>query len=296
MYIDFPGEKYTSFSYPGGEVQVRLKPETVKEIELCAGYGNIKINARLYSTLQIVELMLLVSAIRGVDNDLNLELNIPYLPYARADRRFVPGDCFGLQVFGLLLNSQYGYFRKVRTLDVHNRDAMRRCVSQSESVAPGFLVQETIDRFVKHCDTGILTFLLPDEGAEKRYRLKSIWEHRGSRAAQVRVMSCTKKRDPETGKLLGFTVPPIEALEQNPILIVDDICDGGGTFMGIAEALKAAGHHGPMALYVTHGIFSNGALPKLRHYFERIYTTNSVAVRELPDFVEVYDAFRAMEE
>ena len=47
-------------------------------------------------------------------------------------------------------------------------------------------------------------------------------------------------------------------------LIVDDICDGGGTFIPLAKKLKNAGAK-TVTLYVTHGIFSKGLDPLKEH-------------------------------
>lgn len=54
-------------------------------------------------------------------------------------------------------------------------------------------------------------------------------------------------------------------------LIVDDICDGGGTFVGLAKELRAAGAT-RVYLYVTHGIFSK-RLPL--EGIDHVYTTDS---------------------
>lgn len=57
--------------------------------------------------------------------------------------------------------------------------------------------------------------------------------------------------------------------EMNPLFL----CDGGGTFIGVAEELKK--HNcGKLFLFVTHGIFSRG-FEELNKYFEKIYCTNS---------------------
>ena len=56
-------------------------------------------------------------------------------------------------------------------------------------------------------------------------------------------------------------------------VIVDDICDGGGTFLGLATELKAK-NAGELILIVTHGIFSKG-LESLTSVFDKIYSTNS---------------------
>jgi ribose-phosphate pyrophosphokinase len=54
---------------------------------------------------------------------------------------------------------------------------------------------------------------------------------------------------------------------------VDDICDGGGTFLGLAEATGLPWSR--VDLYVSHGVFSKNALKNLSEKFEYVYTTNS---------------------
>jgi len=56
-------------------------------------------------------------------------------------------------------------------------------------------------------------------------------------------------------------------------LIVDDICDGGGTFLGLAEELKEC-NSGDLYLAVSHGIFSKGSQTLLDN-FKSIYSTDS---------------------
>ena len=76
-----------------------------------------------------------------------------------------------------------------------------------------------------------------------------------------RVVQASKRRDPATGKLSGFSVPDVDSegnsIAGRPCIIVDDICDGGGTFLGLAAELQAAGA-GPLTLAVTHGLFTKG--------------------------------------
>jgi len=54
---------------------------------------------------------------------------------------------------------------------------------------------------------------------------------------------------------------------------VDDICDGGGTFIGLAKALKQK-NAGNLYLAVSHGIFSKG-FNELNKHFTKIFTTDS---------------------
>ena len=65
-----------------------------------------------------------------------------------------------------------------------------------------------------------------------------------------------KKRDPSNGEITG-TVVYSEHLGSQDVLIVDDICDGGRTFIELAKELRHL-TTGRIYLYVTHGIFSKG--------------------------------------
>jgi len=67
----------------------------------------------------------------------------------------------------------------------------------------------------------------------------------------------------------------MDNLEKMDCIIVDDICDGGGTFIGLAEELRRR-NAASLYLYVTHGIFSKDADVKLLDHFAKVYTTNSI--------------------
>ena len=86
------------------------------------------------------------------------------------------------------------------------------------------------------------------------------------------LVTCGKSRDVATGQLTRFQVFA-DDLKGQDCLIVDDICDGGSTFIGLAEALR--GHNaGRLFLAVSHGIFSRGIAP-LRSHFDTIFCTNA---------------------
>ena len=89
----------------------------------------------------------------------------------------------------------------------------------------------------------------------------------------LKFAQASKNRDTATGKLSGFDVPEVE---DGTWLVVDDICDGGGTFLGLADKFFEKNPNSKLHLYVTHGIFTarGGVKPLLKKY-ERIITTNS---------------------
>lgn len=269
MLIRFPDDirnLFNVFGYPAGEQQVRLTDKAVTQIKLA---DKIQVIARLHDTHDVVSLLLLSNALMHHAKRRETELILPYFPYARADRRFTLGDCFGLDVFRTLVDTM-GY-DSVVTLDVHSQVTKERITSAFVDTAPHNFIYEA-----KLVCPGDTLLLLPDKGAADRYF------ESGS-------LNCEKRRDPVTGKLSGFDVPKKECFKgYSSILIVDDICDGGGTFIGIAEELRKQGVTQPLYLYVTHGIFSQG-FTKLSEHFEQIFTTNSFQKQYSWSKVTVFD-------
>lgn len=105
--------------------------------------------------------------------------------------------------------------------------------------------------------------IAPDGGATKR-------AHLAGQLLGVPVFHAWKSRDVTTGDLTGFGV---QSLPKGRYLVVDDLCDGGGTFVGLAAAIEREGCEAD--LFVTHGLFTKGTEP-LRAAFEEVYTTDSV--------------------
>jgi len=83
-----------------------------------------------------------------------------------------------------------------------------------------------------------------------------------------------KKRDVSTGKISGFGCEPLPK-GIGRVLVVDDICDGGGTFLGLFDAMNFGTGQVAADLYVTHGIFSQGTAALLSRY-GTVYTTDSI--------------------
>lgn len=255
--ISLGGSQYVKFRYPAGECQVRLAESELEEV---AAAEQITVWADIRNDSDVVELVLLLNAVRGASGaSPELQLCLPYLPYARADRRFVKGDCYGLGAFVDMLTSG-GNVDKIVTLDVHS-PACPLVVS----ISPLPLICHSIRHILAGSDgKGMVTVLLPDKGAVTRYDFTGL---------PVDVKNCDKKRDSATGKLSGFVVP--EKFTTQPVLLVDDICDGGGTFVGIADALRIQERTDiELYLYVTNGIFSRG-FGELKQRFKRIFTSDS---------------------
>lgn len=86
------------------------------------------------------------------------------------------------------------------------------------------------------------------------------------------VVVADKKRDPATGQLLGYKAPAEIQELPGRYLVVDDICDGGGTFALLAQGL---GDGFDLDLWVTHGGFTKGT-GVLTDNYQVVHTTDSL--------------------
>lgn len=189
-----------------------------------------------------------------------MALYMPYCPHARMDRVKSPEDCFTLKYFCEVINDLD--FSEVYIEDPHSNVApalLKNCIV----VQP----QAHLDNVIEQLDNEDLVMCYPDEGAMKRY----------SDMVNKPYAFGIKKRNWEDGKILGLDLMNAEVVKDKDVLIVDDICSRGGTFIHTAKALKEAGAN-KVYLYVTHcerTIFT-GEIFDEDSNIEKVFTTNSI--------------------
>lgn len=184
-------------------------------------------------------------------------LVLPYLPGARQDR----GIPFGAEVYARLINAVRA--DRVIALDPHS-PVMPGLIERLEiHPLPRLVRQALTHRVADTRTTDHVGVIAPDSGAVERSGAVAA-------ALGLPLYQARKHRDFATGKLSGFTCDPLPS--EGRLLVVDDICDGGGTFAGLAAATGL----GPdrLDLWVSHGVFS-GRAPQLRDHFGTIHTTDS---------------------
>ena len=240
---------FEAFTFNGGEPHIKIK-ETIEADEA------VMITTRIKNFNDVGLLLLANDALRrmGVRQ---ISLFLPYFPAARQDRVMVAGEPLSVKVYADLINA--ANFYEVIIVDPHS-EVTSALLNNATTISN--------HEFAAKCVEGRKDYILisPDGGALKKiYKLSAFLDG-------VPVVECSKKRDVKTGKLSGFTVYE-EDLKGATCVIVDDICDGGGTFLGLATELKAK-NAGELILIVTHGIFSRG-LETLSSVFDKIYSTDS---------------------
>jgi ribose-phosphate pyrophosphokinase len=78
----------------------------------------------------------------------------------------------------------------------------------------------------------------------------------------------------KTGNILHTEIPVLDQHNDLTYVIIDDICDGGRTFIELAKVIKEGRPTAKVFLIVTHGIFSAG-FKTLNEYMDGIFCTNS---------------------
>lgn len=198
-------------------------------------------------------------------------LYMPYIPHARMDRVKSDADVFTLKYFCEVINSLN--FKLVHVRDAHSNVSLALLDN---------VVDEGVEHYIHNATIASKADALffPDEGAMKRYSDKS----------EKPYAFGMKKRDWETGKILGLDIINAENIKDKNVLIVDDICSRGGTFFHAAKALKAAGAKS-VSLYVTHleRTVILGEMASTDGLVDHVYTTQSIFPEEL--FKDGYDPY-----
>lgn len=248
---------FKGFVFSGGEVSIKLDSNNLKFKHLDE---NVKITANIRNSNDFFALALTTDALRRFQNN-KIDLLLPYVPYARQDRACVEGESFSLKVFANLLNSLN--FNQVTVVDPHSH-VVEACIDNVKVISQLEVIQKW-EEFKKRVFQGV-TFISPDAGANKKTsELAAYFQHE-------EFIRADKLRDLTNGNIKE-TIVYADNLTGKDIVIADDICDGGRTFIELAKVLKTKGARS-VILFVTHGIFSQELPPLLTHINE-IWTTNS---------------------
>ena len=263
--------KYKVSKFPDGQQTVDLTDFN----DLLRYEDAVKISSRL-NTFQDLELIICaVAAIRNIKPNREIALYVPYFMGARSDRKFMDGGVNYLkQVICPIINSLK--LDSILVLDPHS-DVLEACLDNYDKVDNHTVVKYALSDIDNKNDAQERICLVsPDAGAYKK-----IFDV-AKKFSINNVVTANKVRDLKTSKILSTEVPnlPGSVGDELQYVIIDDICDGGRTFIELAKAIKTQRADAKVYLIVTHGIFSAG-FKELSQYFERIYTTNSY--REVVD-------------
>lgn len=253
---------FKHWKFPGGEIGVKLDPEWLahpkdRPLIPTIEHRGLVDHEELFIIMNLCDAIARVTQSR--DKNEPVYLDMPYLPYSRQDRVCHPGESFALMVF---LRAIPDYVRLVTT-DVHSvvheniRSTNKPYITEIPQTSVAF---ETVK---KHFGADWLVG--PDAGSKRKINRL---------ASETFVPYVTLDKTRKDGKVHHEDLTP-DTLSGN-VLIVDDICDGGATFISAGQMLRRTQPRiTKLGLYVTHGIFSAG-LDKLYEVFDTIDCYNDM--------------------
>jgi ribose-phosphate pyrophosphokinase len=252
--IKLNGEKVPVTVFPDGTHQVWKLTDsqmnyasTSQEVEVFWDFEN---QSEVFDVMQLANL--LTSIEDGWQK--SLVLNCPYLPYGRQDKLITNKSCFALNTF--IFNAMSS-FHIIRTVDAHNIELFRYSSIIVENTFP----IDVINSIISNENVDLIVF--PDKGAAERYE-EFVPEG-------IKFISAEKTRDQLTGAILGITIDSEAVSEASNVLVWDDICDGGATFISLASHFKPTQK---LMLYVSHGIFSKGTGCLFSAGYNKLFTRN----------------------
>lgn len=233
------GKKVEFIEFPNKERRLDL-PANMVNIDLYQIVNNVY--WKYEDDKSIFELLALDYAIKTYCEQYNLYIG--YMPYSRMDRVEKEGTTFSLDIITNILTKNLSSVNHLFILDPHsditlnllnNKQKYKKTVAYEfeESNTPNNkyeFAKDVID-YTK-LNTKNTWFVFPDKGAARRYNADDY----------PNVIICEKVRDFATGKIQQIkahiekqtTSPEKDA----PIIIIDDLCSYGGTFVGAIKAIE----------------------------------------------------------
>jgi len=253
--------------FPDGTSQVWHLPEEILRSTMLNIVWNFE------AEREVIDLL---SLRRILNRKCVIHLHIPFLPYARQDKDVSNEHSFNLEVLADIVNSLGCHL--VTAVDVHNPKHTASLIKNFKNIE----VDNFHDEVTGKLKPDFIVF--PDKGAYTRYYGSSIPE-------TTKTIVLAKTRDGATGAITGHEIVlsnPNEMIRHDAtFLIVDDLCDGGATFISVAKELRKLAAHANINLYVTHGIFSKGRAVLHDAGIHGIFTTDSL--KQVFDMQNVFE-------
>lgn len=263
--------KLKQSTFPAGERYIKIEEESYEKLRVDLGYKycNIVVSVTCLGAMSdtIMDLMLFANCVQNIDSRIQKVLNFSYLPYGRQDRVCSPGESDSLKVFMSIISKAYD---KISILDAHNAkfpypENVLLMKPDYNNFIPVFNNNLNLKEFIRE-GTAIVQV---DAGARDRC-IKAAEE---LRIDNIIVFDKQRIDGRITHKLKS------DSLMYSPkkiktFIVIDDICDGGGTFLSVASELNKINTEAEVILVITHGIFSAG-FDKLREYYREIFVHNN---------------------
>lgn len=254
--------EYKISQFPDGQQSITISTHEFHPVEIMSRLNSFR------------DLELIICANKSLKDAgvKEIHLYVPYFLGARSDRKFVMGSPNYLkEVICPIINLQE--FTSVTVIDPHS-DVLEACLNNYVKIDNKELVKFALTSIDNKNDAQDRVHLVsPDAGAYKK--IFDVAKHFKIR----NLVTATKVRDLVTGNILSTEINIDAEPGQRSYVIIDDICDGGRTFIELAKAIREKRpksiFNDKIYLIVTHGIFSSG-FDFLVQELDGVFCTNSV--------------------
>ena len=206
-------------------------------------------------------------------NGYPLNITIPCLLDAQADRRFNSNESHNLKL--VLYHLRKLNFESITIFHPHNQEVVEAILPSVKILDNSYFIQQVISKIpVGLEDIGKdnhLILMSTDAGGFKP--LMKLCDKIGWKGE---TFSASKSRKYEDGKSVLTQQIDRQDFGGKDILIIDDICVKGGTFVGLAKMLKER-NAGKLYLAISHLTVPNPN-PELVDLYDTIFTTNSKGI------------------
>ena len=267
------GDTVKQNHFPDGTLNLRITDEMYDRLNYLRNSKSCAtIHWRYENDSEIFTIQCLVDKIRELAPTTQIKLWMPYIPHARMDRAHV-NDCLTLKTFCNIINSMR--FMDVWVLNPHS-DVSTALLNNCR-VIPTKIFDTPLADIMRNENT---IMMYPDAGAAKKF----------STFIQQPYIIGLKNRDWNTGKILDYqlVIPDGKSIEGKDVVIMDDICSKGYTFLCAAQALKRAGAR-DIYLYIDHcensildGEMIKADLIKEIHTTDSLFTAKHEKIHVIP--------------
>lgn len=241
--------KYHISHFPDGEVQITLDEFSHKD--------EINIKCRITNTEDLFILMQVADIL--VRHGMYFSISIYYLMGMRMDRVMDFNRPFTLKMI-------------VNILDNLGAFQINIFCSHSDTSINLFRKTDVCNILSDEWETGTFEvirhnpqILLPDAGAVKRY---------STDFKVFKVLIGEKVRDLSNGLIQSIGIKNPEDIDGRSILLIDDLCDGGNTFVGLANVIREIDPKAVINIVVNHMVNPKG-IENLSKTFNHIWFSNS---------------------
>lgn len=253
--------------YPDGQIQLVLGNLNDNKCELNI-LTRIKSSDDLFILMQLSDII----SRRGIYIN---KIVITYLLAARTDRVFNQYNAFTLKIVADVINS---FNASAVYIFMPHSSRSLQLINYSMPIDIYNYLHDFDDKLWNED----VILVAPDAGAADRLRPYV-------NTYMDRMITCTKKRD-ENGAIVSVDLNLDDSsleisdidFSKKRLLVMDDLCDGGGTFMALAPELRKLN---PMQLDIAVGhAIQHGGIERLSSVYDKVYITDSYDEYDLSSF------------